>query len=280
MVPAHLFLALSAAAYSGSDSPQTMQFSRSFTGKEVRILVDSGSSHSFVSASVASSVQGQRALPIPMQVCVADGNLIQCSTELHDVEWQVQGFRFHSTLCVLPLAAYDLILGMDWLEAFSPMKVNWRSKWMSIPYGPGTALLHGLSYLESECDSLQLFSISSSASDTVPPAILPEVQLLLDDFHHLFTEPTTLPPRRDCDHTIPLILGAQPVAVRQYRYSPKLKSEIEAQVSELLKTGMIQPSRSPFSSPVLLVKKKDKSWRMCVDYRMLNPLLSRASSQF
>lgn len=62
------------------------------------------------------------------------------------------------------------------------------------------------------------------------------------------------------------------MSIRQYRYSPKLKSEIESQVAELLKTGMIRPSRSPFSSPVLLVKKKDHTWRMCVDYRMLNAL--------
>ena len=60
--------------------------------------------------------------------------------------------------------------------------------------------------------------------------------------------------------------------MRQYRYSPKLKTEIEKQVTELLQHGMIQPSNSPFSSPVLLVRKKDHSWRMCVDYRMLNAL--------
>lgn len=62
------------------------------------------------------------------------------------------------------------------------------------------------------------------------------------------------------------------MSIRQYRYSSKLKSEIESQVSELLKTGMIQPSRSPFSSLVLLVRKRDNSWCMCIDYRMLNAL--------
>jgi hypothetical protein len=66
--------------------------------------------------------------------------------------------------------------------------------------------------------------------------------------------------------------GAQPVSVRQYRYSPKLKSEIEAQVADLLQTGMIRPSHNPFSSPILLVKKKDHTWPMCIDYRMLNTL--------
>lgn len=64
---------------------------------------------------------------------------------------------------------------------------------------------------------------------------------------------------------IPLGPGAQPVSVRQYRNSPALKSEIEKQVSELLQSGFIRPSNSPYSSLVLLVRKKDHS-------RMLNAL--------
>jgi hypothetical protein len=60
--------------------------------------------------------------------------------------------------------------------------------------------------------------------------------------------------------------------VRPYRFSPTMKDEIEQQVQEMLDKGFIQPNKSSFYSPVLLVKKKDKSWRFCVDYRHLNSL--------
>jgi hypothetical protein len=85
-------------------------------------------------------------------------------------------------------------------------------------------------------------------------------------------EPSDLPPSRACNHTIPLVAGAQPVNIRSYRFSPAMKNEIEAQIKDMLSKGIIQHSDSAFSSPVLLVKKKDMTWRFCVDYRHLNAL--------
>jgi hypothetical protein len=85
-------------------------------------------------------------------------------------------------------------------------------------------------------------------------------------------EPTALPPARDFDHRMVLKEGAGPVNVRPYRYAHFQKNEIERQVSEMLKSGLIRPSNSPFSSPILLVKKKDGIWRFCTNYRALNAL--------
>ena len=171
--------------------------------------------------------------------------------------WSVQGYEFHSNLKVLSLGSYDMIIGMDWLEAFSPMKVHWLQKWICIPYGSIQVLLRG-QHPHLAADSLvQVYHIASDASDSPQSDIMPEVQLILDDFASVFAEPSGLPPRRACDHKIPLVPGAQPVSVCPYRYAPALKSEIERQVTEMLNSGLIRPSTSAFSSLVLLVCKKD-----------------------
>lgn len=79
-----------------------------------------------------------------------------------------------------------------------------------------------------------------------------------------------MPPTRKHDHHIPLLPGSQPINQRGYRVPFIQKLEIEKQVREMLQQGIIQVSTSPFASPVILVKKKDNTWRMCVDYRKLN----------
>lgn len=82
--------------------------------------------------------------------------------------------------------------------------------------------------------------------------------------------PEQLPPARSFDHRVHLLPGTKPVNVRPYRYPYFQKNEIEQQVKEMLEQGIIQRSSSPFSSSVLLIRKKDGTFRFCIDYRALN----------
>jgi hypothetical protein len=118
-------------------------------------------------------------------------------------------------------------------------------------------------------EDLQLDDNEEAKSDQSVPE---EVQSLLNTYAGVFASTVSYPPDRACNHSIPLIEGARPVHIRPYRYAPVLKTEIEQQVQDMLKQGLIQPSTSPFSSPMLLVKKKDGSYRFCVDHRHLNAI--------
>jgi hypothetical protein len=113
---------------------------------------------------------------------------------------------------------------------------------------------NAISHWVEQHQGTELVLMMPNAADSAAP--LP-VQELLSKFKDSFPEPQSLPPRRAIDHQLPLITGAQPVNVRPYHYSPHQKNEIEKQVQEMLQSGIIQLSSSPFASLVLLVKKKD-----------------------
>lgn len=120
-----------------------------------------------------------------------------------------------------------------------------------------------------EINTVQLHSPLSEG--TLSP-VAADVQRLLGEFNTVCVPMQGLPPQRTKDHAIVLKEGTPVPNVRPYRYSHAHKAEIEKLVKEMITAGIVRPSSSPFSSLVLLVKKKDGSWRFCVDYRALNKI--------
>lgn len=82
---------------------------------------------------------------------------------------------------------------------------------------------------------------------------------VLSTFFKVFKKPTELPQKRNCDHAINLVLGAQPFNLRPYRYSDDQKNAIESIINDMLKANTVVPSQSSFASTALLVKKKDST---------------------
>ncbi|GJR83246.1 putative reverse transcriptase domain-containing protein [Tanacetum coccineum] len=96
---------------------------------------------------------------------------------------------------------------------------------------------------------------------------------IVQDFPEVFPEDLPgLPPTRQVEFQIDLVPGAAPVARAPYRLAPSKMKELSEQLKELSDKGFIRPSSSPWGAPVLFVKKKDGSFRMCIDYRELNKL--------
>jgi hypothetical protein len=222
-----------------------------------------------------------------MKVTVANGCQLACTKFVSTVTWWTQGHTFTSSARVLDIKCYDLILGMDWLEQHSPMWVDWKRKKLRFTHKQKRITLSGVKDCTSHCKKIkisklkglikkgavaQLVHLAPGHKPTYTIETPAAIQDLVQNNADLFHEPADLPPSRPVDHSIPLIPGVKPVNVKPYRYTPTQKDEIERQITEMLHNGIIQPSNSPFSSPVILVKKKDGTWRFCIDYRQLNSI--------
>ncbi|GKA04472.1 hypothetical protein Tco_0683592 [Tanacetum coccineum] len=153
------------------------------------------------------------------------------------------------------LGSFDAIISMDWLAKYQAVIVC-AEKIVRIPWRNETLIIHGDGKVEDKSEKKRLEDV-------------PKVQ----DFPEVFPEDLPgLPPTRQVEFRIDLVPGAAPVARAPYRLAPSEMKELSEQLKELSDKGFIRPSSSPWGAPVLLVKKKDGSFRMCIDYRELNKL--------
>lgn len=155
--------AISRSALSGGVSGKAFQLRAWIQGHEVLMLVDSGSSTSFINQELAVRLEGVQPLPKACKVKVADGGELICSSMVHQCAWYTQGKEFATDMKILALGMYDAILRMDWLEAQSydsrlaseafAVSVSKRS---SCPPGPRSNILNLLYYQQhSASGSLQ-----------------------------------------------------------------------------------------------------------------------------
>jgi hypothetical protein len=286
------FPEISLNAITGTPTPKTMRIVGFIKNQQVVILIDSGSTHNFLDESLARTLGIHSNGQDTIRVKIANGQELTSPGQSRETKVKMQGHIFSMDFYLLSLAGCDVVLGIQWLRSLGPILWDFIKLTMVFDYEGRSCLLQGLVTLNTldlvEGDSfrlpkterrgvlLQLLHQPASTmalegislpSTTAPAGPLTDI---LNSFADVFAEPQGLPPARSHDHAIPLQEGAQPVSVRPYRYPFYQKEEIELIIRDLLNSGVIQNSTSPFSSPVLLVRKADGSWRMCVDYRALN----------
>jgi len=249
-------LKISLAAITGIQTSATLHLTARVCDTPATALVDSGSTHSFIDEALAQRL-GLTPVPRPgLSVGVANGDRVASAGLCKAVHLVIGKEEFTVDLFVIPLGGFGIVLGCDWLRTLGPILWDFTNL---------TMLFWRHDHRVQWSGNRTQINPRVTATATVD-----FLTALLDEFADLFAEPKGLPPQRTFDHRIHLLPGTPPIAVRPYRYAQLLKDEIEAQCQAMLAQGIIRQSTSAFSSPVLLVRKRDGSWRFCVDYCALN----------
>ncbi|KAD5318401.1 hypothetical protein E3N88_18347 [Mikania micrantha] len=218
---------ISLHAILGKAHPTTMKIHGLLQYVEVLVLVDGGSTHNFISEVLVNELKLATQPVEPFGVHIGNGDVIRC----------------------------NLVLGVQWLATLNTVQANWKEMYMIFNIDRKKYKWQGVSSGPHKSSSFQYLALEPEILTNIPDAIHPPIH----KYSTVFDEPTTLLPHQNHTHSIILQPNSTPPNIRPYQYPFSQKTEIENQVEQLLSAGFIQPSHSPFSSPVLLVKKKDQS---------------------
>ncbi|KAA0047238.1 Ty3/gypsy retrotransposon protein [Cucumis melo var. makuwa] len=288
----NLNIELSINSVVGLNNPGTMKVKGRVGEEEVVILIDCGATHNFVAEDLVTRL-GLTLQETPNYgVILGSGTAVKGKGVCRNVEVQLDGWQVTDSFLPLQLGGVDMILGMQWLHSLGVTEVDWKRLVLTFHHQGRKVVIRGDPSLIKtrvslknlvkswgaddqgflvECRTLECGSLEEDEQDQEQGKDDAEpIATLLKQFARVFEWPATLPPQRSIEHHIYLKSGADPVNVRPYRYAHHQKEEMERLVDEMLSSGIIRPSKSPYSSHVLLVRKKDGSWRFCVDYRALN----------
>jgi hypothetical protein len=225
----------------------------------VKILFDSGATHSFISENILGKLGLKRMQTKLAYKITTPGGNISSHLVTFGVPLKLGSEVIQSNLITIKLEGMDVILGMDWMTQHKVvLDISDRVVEINSP-----TIGHTTLYLpfNDGTDSCAYVTIISPL-DEIPvvceyPDVFPD-------------ELPGMPPDRDVEFVIELQPGTAPISKRPYRMPPKELAELKNQLQELLDKGYIRPSSSPWGCPALFVKKKDGSLRLCVHYRPLN----------
>ncbi|XP_073220670.1 uncharacterized protein [Cicer arietinum] len=225
-------------------------------GNSVVILIDCGASHNFIATELVGKLKLKVMETPSYLVEVGDVHKVRCKGKIG-----LAG-KFGRNKADFGKLELTVKQGEKVIKIYG----NPTLAKTELPFG---ALMQ---VLKEEGERLLIqYAAHSSKSQSQEALSQPFLQLL-EEYGDLFTDPKELPPIRRHDHAIHLKEGAAIPNLRPYKYPHYQKTEIERLVGEMLDSGVIRPNISPYSSPIILVKKKDGGWRFCVDYRALNKI--------
>ncbi|GJT30782.1 putative reverse transcriptase domain-containing protein [Tanacetum coccineum] len=228
------------------------------------VLFDSGVDFTFISTEFAPLLNVKPSIVnLGYVIEVANGKKVEMDRIIRDCKLELRNSLFSINLIPLGHGSFDMIVGMDKLSQNKALIVCHENV-VEIPLeGSGILRVQGertlgaaKALMNAKVDEPKLSDIS-----------------VVRDFVEVFPKDLSgLPPQRQVKFHIDLVPGATPVAKSPYRLAPSEMQELYGQLQELQDKGFIRPSHSPWGAPMLFVRKKDGSFRMCIDYRELNKL--------
>nr|GEU96121.1 hypothetical protein [Tanacetum cinerariifolium] len=245
------------------------------------MLFDLGADRSFVSSTFNALLDvAPSTLDTSYVIELANGRITETNFVLRGYTLGLLGNPFDIDLMPIELDSFDVIIGMDWLAKYHFMIV-YDEKVVRIPYGDKVLIIQGdccddesrsklniisctktQKYIEKRCQVYLAQVPFKKTGDKSKEKRLEDV-LIVREFPKVFPKDLPrLPPTRQVEFQIDLVLGATPVARASYRLAPAKMQELSTQLPELSDTGFIKPSSSPWGAPVLFVKKKDRSFWM------------------
>jgi len=263
-------------------------------GKSARILLDSGCSTYVLSEEFAvhADIRQYPTTPVPIELAVRNASHPTLETQTKRLPMSIGQLEMKKAFYIAPLPRYDAILGAPFVHEFDvrfpqkpqkPVAVIKGIEFPLIQATPRTQKIQMISRAKlkklvrrDQADEMYIANVRiSDAENPEKPRETHELkshERILKEFKDIFLDglPPGNPPPRKVQHDIPLYPNLPPPFKGIFRLSQAELQELRTQLQQLLKDGKISPSTSPYGAPVLFVKKKDGSLRMCIDYRALN----------
>jgi len=243
-----------------------------FNSTPLIAIIDTSATHCFIVVDCASklgldvsSMNGEMVVETPAKGSVTTSLVcLKCPLSMFGRDFEVD-------LVCLPLSGMDVILGMNWLEC-NHVHINCFSKsvyFSSAEEESEAEFLTTKQLKQLARDGIPMFSLMASLS-VENQAVIDKLQVVCE-FPEVFPdEIPDVPPETEVEFSIDLVTGTKPVSMMPYRMSASELAELKKQLEDLLDKKFVRPSVSPWGALVLLVKKKDGSMRLCIDYRQLN----------
>ncbi|GJY90058.1 putative reverse transcriptase domain-containing protein [Tanacetum coccineum] len=197
------------------------------------------------------------------EIEIASGQLVEIDKVIKGCKLEIEGHVFDIDLIPFGHGSFDVIIGMDWLSNYKA-EIICHEKVVRIPLPDGKVLR----VLGERPEEKARFLMGAKAGDKKQEEIV-----VVRDFPEVFPDDLSgLPPIREIEFRIELTPGATPIAKSPYHLAPSELEELSGQLKELQDKGFIRPSSSSWGALMLFIKKKNGSFRMCIDYRELNKL--------